>query len=157
MSTRLIDKFEDLVSWYTIIVHDAQFNEPYNDWTRVHSQQGFAWRPGTVSFATLDITPTTIEVCLGAEAHLRPDAIRAIRVPFDVGRLGVNVVSTNSRALQVPTGNYSLTFEQGQENAGQRLWTVLTFVPDKHPAPAVLRADSELSPPPTLVMTAEPV
>lgn len=37
-----------------VAVFDARSRHPFNDWSDTHVAQGFAWRPGSVSFATLE-------------------------------------------------------------------------------------------------------
>ena len=58
--------------------------------------------------------------------------------------------------IAVPPGDYALTYEHGMCESGDKMWCVLTFVPDPAAEPAVLIADSELSPPTPLLMEADP-
>ena len=53
-------KFEMLVSYYHIAIFDTDLG--FNDWRDAHGKQGFSWRPGSVSFGTLDITTMAIHV-----------------------------------------------------------------------------------------------
>lgn len=153
----LIDSFELLVSYHQIAVFDAMLSLPFNDWRPEHVRQGFVWRPRSVSFGVLDDLPMTIEVRIAESVRIRDDALRVIRVPFLVvpeARLEVATVAFE-RDIAVPPGAYALWFEHGQ-HSNQPQWTVFTFVPALEVSPAVLRADSELSPPDELDMTADP-
>jgi hypothetical protein len=46
-----------------IAVFRSRLEHPFNDWTPRHVKQGFSWRPGSVSFATLvESGPHSVEV-----------------------------------------------------------------------------------------------
>ena len=159
MTLRVIDSFDLLVSYYQIALFDRNLDDHFNDWRPEHIRQGFAWRPRSVSFGTLDILNMLIQVQLADTVHLRSDTVRAIRVPFSVhpgARIDVAVVA-DKRGVHVPPGEYALTFEHGIDKTGDKMWCTFTFVPDPAAEPAILIADPELSnPPDPLLMEADP-
>lgn len=141
-----------------IAIFDARLATPFNDWTDAHVQQGFAWRPGSVSFATLDDGQLTVTVA-PPTAPLDDDTVeRAIRVPFTVPAHGDVEVATivDAVRLQLEPGEYALTFRHGQSSPDD-LWVTLTFEPVATAVKAeVLRADPTLRPPAVLLMSARP-
>lgn len=84
MNMKLLGSFELLVSNYQIAVSDTTLERPCNDWRREHVRQGFSWRARSVSFRTLDILSSPVEVRLSDALSLREDSKRTIRVPFRV-------------------------------------------------------------------------
>jgi len=147
------------VSYTQVAVFDSLLVSPFNDWTDAHIAQGFAWRPGSVSFGTLDsggqlrVEVTQTPVNAGAST-----AERIISVPFRVPDHGAIEVASigSSVALELPGGEYDLTFEHGRDRAGA-MWAHLHFRRvDKRAAPRVLRSDPELKVPEEFVMVAEP-
>ena len=158
MTNTLVAALDLFVLYYQIVVYDADGDGLFNDWRPEHAQQGFSWRPGNVSFGTFDTLTMRIEVYLAEGVHLRRDTKRAIRVPFTVTRRSkVKIaVITEERSISVPPGEYALTYEHGLDESGECMWCVFTFVPDENAQPAVLIADSELSPPSPLLMEADP-
>lgn len=153
--------FDLLVSYAQLVVFDIEIENPFNDWTPEHNNQGFSWRPSSVSFATLDSLPTIIEVYLCRELRLRANTVRAIRVPFTVEASGfVGIASVGSeQTVAVPSGDYALTFEHSVDSDGQKMCCVLTFVPTNSGeivSPAILLADSAITIPAEYVMTAWP-
>lgn len=144
-----------------IAVFRAAMTDPFNDWTSAHVAQGFSWRPGSVSFATLSESgPIHVEVIRERPVGLTSPASRIIVVPFDVGLSGDIEVATigEARPLKVEPGVYRLWFEHGLTDLGA-MWVRLSF---ERPAPGqrvdalVVRADERLSPSDPLVMRAEP-
>jgi hypothetical protein len=154
MSTFSID-----VSYSQLAVFMADLTNPFNDWTDAHVAQGFSWRPGSVSFKTLDETGT-LTATVSTDASFDDaisNALRVIRVPFVVTDCGdVEVASPGSATtLPLPPGNYELTFEHGKDEGGI-MWCKLYFRRVEALGPArVLRADQELCPSEELIMTAE--
>ena len=47
-------QFELFSSYSRVAVFRAGLEKPFNDWEQDHLDQGFAWREGSVSFATLE-------------------------------------------------------------------------------------------------------
>lgn len=148
------------ILYNTLAVYQSGLTHPLNDWTPQHSCQGFSWRPGSVSFRTLDLDtisdPVIVEVSNGYT--LPPAARRVIRVPFEVGNTGVEVTSPvmDSWRLAVSRGIYALYFSI--ESIDEEGWQYhLTLVPSHEPvAPEILRADDDLNPPQQLLMEALP-
>jgi hypothetical protein len=146
-----------------LIVSDPITAPVSNDWQERHVAQGFAWRPGTVSFGTLgDVGTLRVEVLIGAELEVRPEAVRATVVPFSVSPTGLVEISdtANEETTSVAPGEYALLCEMGypSERRGQEAeWCRLTFIPGGDVRPEILRADVGLSPQYPLLMEADPV
>lgn len=147
------------VSYSQIAVFLSSLQQPFNDWTQRHVDQGFAWRPGSVSFRTLVESGTHL-VQLEVADHAGPvDAavVRAIEVPFEVpagGDIEVSSIS-DSVPLSLPPGHYSLRcefLEYGNEGI-QHVRLVFAKADVLHFA--VLRADDKLTIGQELVTTAE--
>jgi hypothetical protein len=149
-----------------LAVFDAGLEYQFNDWTDQHWAQGFSWRPGTVSFRTMNDWggASLIKVLDDEKLVPTPDAQRAIVVPFSIGPAGTFTVATftDMQKLMLPSGNYALLFETGfgekrEEDDETPMWFKLTFVSSaSRVEPRILVADSELSPKYPLLMTAEP-
>ena len=147
------------VLYRQIAALDASSDRLLNEWTAAHVRQGFAWRPGSVSFGTLlDAVEMDVEVMVEDRVELPANTTRAIQVPFVVGNgseVGIAVVGEEHR-VAIPTGTYSLTFQHGTHQGDKSMWCVFAFIPDDDPQVAVLIADPELSPPTPLLMEADP-
>ncbi len=147
------------IAYAQLAVFDATLASPFNDWTDAHVRQGFAWRPGSVSFRTLDSAGSlAVEVLRDQIYESKSRAQRVIVVPFTIPEHGnIEVASIGSGAcFHLPPGEYELTFEHGR-NVDGRLWAGLYFVRTEKPVLArILRADADLSPPAVLLMTANP-
>ncbi len=147
------------ISYAQIAVFDARLAAPYNDWKDQHVAQGFAWRPGSVSFGTLESGgPIRVEVILTRVLDEKTSlAERIIAVPFTVPEHeAVEVASIGSGAsFDLVPGEYEITFEHGRDPAGN-MWANFYFRRVSVPvSPRVLRADAELTPPSELVMIAD--
>ena len=154
----------DLFIFYSqLIVSDEAIAPVPNDWTERHVAQGFTWGPGTVSFGTLgDVGDLRVEVQVAGDPEARPDAARAIVVPFSASPPGHVTLSdcVNEEAVGVPAGEYALLCEMGyssKQKGQEEEWCRLSFVPTRDVRPEVLRADTELSPRYPLLMEADPV
>ena len=148
------------ISYNQVAVFDAQMDSPFNDWTDEHVAQGFAWRPGSVSFGTLKNSGPLMVGVFHTKTfdETSSNANRVIIVPFSVPEHGgIDVASiASSFSLKLRPGEYELTFEHGR-NADQQDWANFYFRAVTAPVAAkVIRADAELSPPADLIMTAEP-
>ena len=140
------------VSYGQVSVFWAILANPFNDWSEAHVRQGFAWRPGSVSFKTLDDGPMDVSVTIGASA-VSADASRVIRVPFTIEKPGDLEVATigGTWPLKIEPGEYALTFEHGLSSSN--LWCHFIFHRVRHAiAAAILVADAELAPPPALLL-----
>ena len=155
----MTSQFELLVSYYQIAISDTTLERPCNDWTREHVRQGFAWRPRSVSFGTIDSLLSEVSMRVAPAWEPTRESARTIRVPFTVvpsARLEVAVVA-DQRSIEIPSGEYAVTFEHGLCASGDKMWCRFTFVPDPAAEPAILVADQDLlNPPDPLVMTADP-
>lgn len=148
------------VSYGQIAVFASSLKQPFNDWTDQHVSQGFAWRPGSVSFRALaEAGQHSIEI--DVKSHIGPvhdDAIRVVDVPFEVPADGcVEIASiADTASVSLPAGTFQLRceFMQPVGAAGERVR--LTFVKDANPRFAVVREDSDLSVGRGLLTTAEP-
>jgi hypothetical protein len=148
------------VSYSQLAVFVSVLPQPFNDWTDQHVAQGFAWRPGSVSFRTMaESGAHTLDIeVVDHMGAVRSDAVRAIDVPFDVPADGSIEIGSIAETVPVtlPPGSFLLRcqFLQTAGAAGQRVR--LTFA-RKDPARfAVVRADSELSIVGDLLTTAQP-
>jgi hypothetical protein len=147
------------VSHAQVAVFDPRLAQPFNDWTDVHVAQGFAWRPGSVSFSTLEgAGPIAVSVGIGRGRTQSAQPERSIAVPFSVpphGEVEVATISA-SRQLQLAGGEYELLFSHGRTQDGT-MWAELTFTLVESPVQArIVLADEALSPPGRLVMEATP-
>jgi hypothetical protein len=162
----MVSEFEMSISYAFLSIFDAGMEYAFNDWTEQHTAQGFSWRPGSVSFRTMNDWGgrSVINVLDDEKVAVDPDAQRAIVVPFLIGPAGTFTVATiaSTRKLPLPSGNYALLFETGFGEKGEGddetpMWFKLTFVPSvTQVEPEILVADPELSPKYPLLMTAEP-
>lgn len=148
------------VSYAQLAVFDSRLANPFNDWSDVHVNQGFAWRPGSISFATLEPSgPIAVTVTRSARASVTDEPLeRAIRVPFTVPAHGEVDIATISGSVpvQLAEGEYELIFRHGRSSEGA-MWALLAFEPVAIPVKAeILCADAALAPPAHLLMTAQP-
>lgn len=173
----MLASFKLGICYSQIAVYDPDIENPFNDWTQQHGAQGFTWRPGSVSFGMIGPFPDLIvEVWQADEITLRPETIRAILVPFVVGKSGVAVSGLDDlgKIVQIPEGKYALYFEIRFQSEDEYkndpeyeedyadlgllpMWCRLTFIPRESVQAEILRSDSELSPSYPLLMEAQPV
>lgn len=149
--------FEIVFTHSSVLVHDVAVGQPTNRWTRATIDQGFAWRPMSVSFGTLfEGGRMATEVVLTDQLRIGGNAIRAIRVPFIVTASGkVNFTWHTGRVIDIPPGQYDLLYEAGGSSEEDQ-WCRFTFAPASAQPAAILRQDPDLNPPAQLVMDAEP-
>ncbi len=147
------------VSYSQLAVFRRGLDNPFNDWKDAHVAQGFSWRPGSVSFRTLEWGgPHRVQVLVRETAgSVSRDAVRAIDVPFvvpDDGAVEVASIS-DSAVVTVPPGPYLLRCEllpRGSGHAEVRL----VFASNDEPGFRISLADEEVSDSGGLVTTAEP-
>jgi hypothetical protein len=150
-------EFDLFASHSQIAIFAAGIGQPFNDWEQEHVDQGFAWRAGSVSFATLEEAGTVHCEALVSEAwQPHPDGDRAIRVPFLVESESVEIASISDGVVFTlgRLGACALVFETWVD-AQSDMRVRFTFVRQEHVAPAVLRAGT-LRPGPVLKMSARP-
>ena len=145
------------VSYSQVAIFRADLENPFNDWSTNHVLQGFAWRPESVSFGTLE-QDGDLRIALRVMDHfdkIKDNTVRAIRVPFSVrnGLIEVASISDGFKA-QIPSGDYSLYFETGKDEKG--MWCVFTFVEMYDPQPEILICDHDLQPGKSLIMKTDP-
>lgn len=148
------------VSYTQVCVFDSKLDDPFNDWTDDHVAQGFAWRPGSVSFGTIHSSgPLGIEVLLLDRPYsVSLEALRIISVPFVVPDSGAIEIASigDSEEIKLESGKYELIFEHYITTNGSMearfIFRPLTDLPEAR----IIKADGELSPPIELVMTAFP-
>jgi len=153
-------QFDLFASYSQLAVFAAGLVDPFNDWEQQHVDQGFAWREGSVSFATLEEAGELHGEAFVADAwHAHPEAARAIQVPFNVTTAaGVEIASISDGVVFKldALGPCQLVFETWMDRQGS-MQARLTFVPRKGAVmPAILKADDALRPPAKLRMTAQP-
>jgi hypothetical protein len=145
-----------LVSYNQICVFDATLDEPFNDWTDDHVRQGFAWRPGSVSFGAVENAETVVVIEVASVVDLDSAAFRVIAVPFTVPAPGVVVVGSigDEREIEIDAGMYQLTFELGSKDKNP--WCRLRFIADRNPQPQIIKADAEVTKQDAFLMIASP-
>ena len=152
------------INYRTLTVSQQGISDPFSVWTQTHVNQGFVWRPQSVSFATLesDSSRPYIEVAMRDSYTPPPDALRIIRVPFQATSQGIEVKSPLSESWRIGllSGSYNIYFaiEVDINGVNEEPWIYrLAFVSVTHDEPAqILRADENLNPPDELDMSAEP-
>jgi hypothetical protein len=151
-------KFE--VSYSQLAVFSSSLSQPFNDWTDQHVAQGFAWRPGSVSFRTMSEAGTHV-VDIEVVDHLKavhPNALRAVEVPFEVptdGEIEIGSIA-ETVPLTLPAGSFELRCEflRSAGEDGDRVR--LIFAKLEALRFAVVRADQQLEVSEELLTTAEP-
>lgn len=149
------------VSYGQLAVFASSLQQPFNDWTDQHVSQGFAWRPGSVSFRSIvEAGRHTVEIDVAEHVGaVHPDAVRVVEVPFEVPADGAVEVGSIAETvpLSLPAGLFLLRCEflQPASTAGEER-VRLTFARKDAPRFAVVRADQELSAGGELLTTARP-
>jgi len=134
------------VSYSQLAVFDHSLERPFNDWTERHVAQGFAWRPGSVSFATLEeggdhLVAVSLEDMRNDEPPI--DAVRVIDVPFEVppsGSIEIGSIS-DCRSVELPAGHYQLRFENYRASEGKLPRVHLLLHRDGNPHFRVIKAE----------------
>lgn len=148
------------VSYGQFAVFASSLTQPFNDWTDQHVAQGFAWRPGSVSFRTMSPAGShvvDVEVVEYLNA-VHPDALRAVEVPFEVptdGEIEVGSIA-ETVPLTLPAGSFVLRCEFMQSRCEDSNRIRLIFAKLEVPRFAVVRADKELKVSGELLTGAEP-
>jgi len=153
-------EFEIDISYGQLAVFIHSISDPFSDWSEEHVNQGFVWREGTVSFRTLlesgmhNVSAEVVEYFDGIDAAV----IRAIDVPFDVPSDGdIEIASiSDSAILSVPSGSYCLRCEFVIDSLSGKNLVRLVFARGEPAHFLIVRADSELSPGSSLVVSGNP-
>jgi Competence protein J (ComJ) len=145
-------------SYSQFYVHDASVLSRRLDWTKAHSNQGFARREKAVAFgALLEFGMAKIRVAIHPYEP-REEYERVIAVPFKVTSGKIIVGSPNEthsardRNFALPPGNYRLVAAQrvtGDDQAAIDLFFEPLAKPPKRSA--ILVADAGLHPPARLI------
>jgi len=149
------------VSYSQLVVFDHSLDRPFNQWTDRHVTQGFAWRPGSVAFRTVEEGGQhLVDVIFEATEDdiVPPNALRVIDVPFEVPpdeTIEIGSVS-DSASFKIPAGLYCLRFECFERSGGSPPLIRLSFRRSSSPGFRVVRAGSDFSPEQPLVLTASP-
>ncbi|MDR8522565.1 competence protein ComJ [Shewanella fidelis] len=102
------------LSYSQICVFLSSLTEPFNDWSDRNFSQGFAWRDGSVSFrALVEEGEHRINLFINEPlVELKPNVIRAIRVPFESINGNIEIASiSDSTSLEISPGKYALQVE----------------------------------------------
>jgi hypothetical protein len=144
------------IAYSQVAAFNPSLEQPFNHWTQAHFDQGFVWRPESVSFRTAARTGFGIIVVDRVESpQLRPDAMAAIRVPFILTQPRLEIASVfKGETLPFEAGEYTLYFQTGRE--GIAPWITFEFVRGKIDEPEILQNAAHLRPAAELLMTAEP-
>jgi Competence protein J (ComJ) len=133
------------VSHSQVVVFDRSLERPFNSWTERHVAQGFAWRPGSVAFGTVEESgPHRVSVIV-APVHVvvSSRAVRVIEVPFKVPPHGeVEIASVaDTVPLQLPSQLDSLRFEYLVGSSAAEI--ALTFMRTGSPTFKIMHSDAE--------------
>jgi Competence protein J (ComJ) len=144
----IMASFSLYVSYAQVAVFDSALEKPFNDWTERHIQQGFSWRPGSVSFATIEEAAThLVTIDVADDASVSEAAIRVIETPFHVPQNGSIEIASISESFvtDVPFGLYALRFSYFLATALSEPRITFQFIKTNQPSFAILRADPGLS------------
>ncbi len=136
------------VSYGQIAVFNSALERPFNDWEDAHFKQGFSWRPGSVSFLTLDEGGEfTVEIAVAESIGVSPEAIRVIETPFEVPASGsIEVASiSDSVPLTLGPGMYSLRYECFPISDDSEGKVRFVFTRTDNPSFKILRADAAIT------------
>ena len=101
-------------SYSQICLFLSSLTQPFNNWSERNYSQGFAWRPGSVSFrALVEEGYHQVNFFVNESVSTLPiNCKRAFKVPFETpdGKIEVASIS-DSRLLEVPPGRYILQVE----------------------------------------------
>ncbi len=152
--------FSLFISYSQVAVFDSALEHPFNLWTERHVKQGFSWRPGSVSFATLEEAGQyTVEIdVVSDDIALSPDAIRVIQTPFEVPQNGSIEIASISESvpLDLASGPYALRFEYFSPTDGLQPMIRFVFIRNGSATFKILRADPALTAKDDLLLSAEP-
>lgn len=144
-------EFAVMVFYGQILIFVQGLPRPGLLWTSEHAAQGFAWAPGIVSFGVPDHDgESLIQVKVAPDIAIEPRALWAIRVPFEVPALPLQIGTVGDMAeIDVSPGRYSLVFEALPGNTVKEpvegFALRLTFCADPHPDFEILRRGGDLA------------
>lgn len=142
-----------------ITIFDARLAKPYNTWSKAHLLQGFAWRQGSVSFATIDDGLVHVRAYGATQPpEASSQAIRVICVPFHAAS-GVieigSVMVTQKLSLEATPRNLWFIMSPPETDNHSAL-IELVFSPPSEAGPAIIKQDALLNPTLPLIMQADP-
>lgn len=147
------------ISYSQLVVFQKGIENPFNDWQDIHIDQGFAWRPGAVSFGSL-LADEMCQINVGIKPQVKilENSIRTIVVPFEILEDGIGIASvTQENDVKIPSGLYELVFNVIPKPTIDRLDVYdFSFVKTKNPIAKILVADKMLNPSNKLLMEAKP-
>ncbi|MCC5801826.1 competence protein ComJ [Rossellomorea vietnamensis] len=148
--------FESDTLYSQLAVFQFGLENPFNDWSETHFNQGFSWREGSVSFGTLsENEKCNITVRVTDNLEVNRNVIRAITVPFYIKCKGIEVGNVmETKAIDIEEGMYELLFTIQVENRMEHY--IFNFIRNNNPKANFIIADEELKPSTTLLMEAEP-
>jgi hypothetical protein len=136
------------VSYGQVAVFDSALEDPFHDWTEAHFQQGFSWRPGSVSFRALDEGGRyTLEIVVSETVAVSQEAIRVIETPFEVPASGAIEIASiwDSVPLTLAPGMYSLRCECFPISKDSEGKVRFIFTRTNTPSFKILRADAAIA------------
>ena len=146
-----LPEFAVTVDYGQILVFVRGLPRPGLLWTPDHVAQGFAWAPGIVSFGVPDHDgESLIQVKVASDIAIEPRALWAIRVPFEIPALPLQIGTVGDMAaVNVPQGSYSLVFEvlpgHTVNEPVEGFLLRLTFSADPDPDFEILRKGGDLT------------
>ncbi len=153
--------FSLFVSYSQISVFNPSLRDPFNNWSSQHVNQGFSWRPGSVSFRTLSESGVhSVEILTAPYFAYNPSdtAVRVIEVPFMAQETEIEVASiSESKIVTMEPGQYALRFcvyPAGKEAVPHVKFCFLHGLPS--PKFELIKTDLDLAPESELMLTAEP-
>ena len=148
------------MAYSQLVVFARALQQPFNDWTDRHVSQGFAWRPGSVSFRSMSESGQySVEIVVSDHVgSVHPEAVRAVEVPFEVPADGAIEIGSILKTipLSLPVGSYLLRCEFLQPADAEGSRVRLTFGKMDIPHFAIVCADPELSLEGDLLTMAQP-
>lgn len=143
------------ISYNQLSIFLSKMKNPFNDWTEKHVLQGFAWRKGSVSFATIQDGKKDVHLNFSKSFSLHKSCLRAISMPFNVPLNDKVEIASISNGIQIelPHGEYQVVYQIVKE--GKKMFYDISFIQDGSLKPEILKKDDLLEPKATLLMTAK--
>lgn len=144
------------VSYSQVSVFNGALENPFNDWTDRHVEQGFSWRPESVSLKTLiENGPATVEIQI-VDSIVQPTGQRATSFPFTCPEGGwIEIASiADATIADIPVGSYQVVFETGFRR--NEYWCRFSFLRNGGDHAEILKWDAGSAPDGPLLMDAKP-